>query len=165
VAGELLQVDILGLRDLRGRFARMLDYELQEIALESAESLAASVQHAYQVNAPRGKTDKFMEGIVGEASWTGHGFLVSVTSADPKLREWLREGTGIFGPHAQPVVSPSGGVMVWEGDDGELVFASSTQGMPPNDWEVYANLEAAALVVLNGNKIGVKVVEHLAGVP
>lgn len=165
MAGELLQVDILGLRDLRGRFAKMVDYELREIQMEAAEAMAAAVQHIYQANAPRGKTDKFMESIGGEALWTGSGFLVSITTQEGQLREWLSEGTGIFGPNAQRIYPTNSPVMVWEGEDGELVFAASTQGMEANDWEVYASLEAAPLVLINGSKIGVQVIGRLAGVP
>jgi hypothetical protein len=162
MAGEFIQADILGLRDLRGRFAKMLDYELQEIQMVAAEALANDIKLVYQANAPRGKTDKFMEGIAGEAVWTGTGFLVTITTQDPQLRQWLAEGTGIFGPHAQ-IIDP-GHVMVWEGDDGP-VFAMTTQGMEPNDWEVYASMEAAPLLLINGNKIGSEVVTRLAGMP
>lgn len=172
----MLTVDIQGLRDLRGRFAKMLDEELLAIQLEEAEAMAKVIQDNYRHHAPRSqKTSSddgihFFETIVGRAVATETGFSVEVSTSKPDLRRWLAEGTGEYGPRHQRIVPVTPGVMAlgpirsWSpaGQGGPLFFRS-VAGMEANPWERDALAETLPLARELGNRIGRRVTMRLAG--
>lgn len=49
-----------------------------------------------------------------------------------KYARWVHDGTGIYGPHHQPIKPTHAKVLAWPGNAGEFVFAKSVKGMPPN---------------------------------
>lgn len=48
-----------------------------------------------------------------------------------KHARWVHDGTGIYGPHHQPIVPIHGKVLAWEGSGG-MHFARSVKGMRAN---------------------------------
>lgn len=162
----LVQVDILGLRDLRGRFARLADVEMREIQLVAAEAAGEDVKRVYQYWAPKSKEqhtgdrERFWQGIESEVWWSGHGFAVAITTQDPQLRRWLAEGTGVYGPVGEPIV-PTDHDFLHFWIDGEEIFTQQVAGMEPNDWEVFAALESAPIMLESGNRIGRGVIASL----
>ena len=171
----VFHVDIVGLRDLMGRFASMSSVGLVAIQLEEAEAMAGVIEDVFRTQAPRSRgpaggrksPGHFSEGIVAESATATGGFEISVTTDNPQLRTWLAEGTGEYGPTGQRIyplyAQAMGPVYSWIGGQGPLFF-SSIAGMPPNPWEEEALAEVEPLVDELGSKIGVRVVQGLSNV-
>lgn len=61
----------------------------------------------------------------------GDQFVANIRLTNkPKHTRWVHEGTGLFGPRAKRIVSPSGNVMQFV-SRGSNVFTHSTQGQRP----------------------------------
>jgi hypothetical protein len=170
----MLEVDIVGLRDLKGRFRSMLDGELVAIQLEEAERMARSIQEVFRTHAPRGakvskdRPGRFFESIHGQAEASGVGFTIQVETTDPDLAKWLREGTGIYGPRGARIfpiqAKAMGPVRSWAPGAGSgPYFFASIAGMPAQRWEEAAFAEAAPLSAALGGRIGRRVTQHLTG--
>lgn len=83
----IYDVQIIGLRDLKGRFRRMLEADLVAIQLEETRLLATAVEDVFRRNAPRGqKASKdednrpgpFRDTITAVAAATETGFQIQV---------------------------------------------------------------------------------------
>lgn len=160
----MYRVEIVGLRDLRGRFASMATRNLWEIQLAEAEAVATVIEDVYRRHAPRSrgtsrdKPTHFFEGLDARATPSLKGFEINLTSDDPTLRGWLRQGTAphlilprrpafaLFWPHAMHPVA-----------------RVNHPGTRPNPWEDRAYEEVRPLVDVVGNRIGVRVMHSLAG--
>lgn len=57
------------------------------------------------------------------------GLVVEVGS-DLSYARFVHDGTGIYGPRHRPITGGRGGVMVFRGSTGEVVYARSVAGMP-----------------------------------
>ena len=159
-------LDIVGLRNMRGRFEKMgSDGELLRIQLESAESLSQKVAYEASVLAPRSKTPRedgsvpFADSFTGHAAPTGKGFEVTLETSQGDLRTWLREGTK---PH--DIVAVNASALHFE-VKGNEVFARSVHhpGTRPNDWESRLKDMVFPLAREEGGKIGSRLVKGLAG--
>lgn len=160
----MIDIQIVGLRDIMGRFASVADHEMMEIQLGEAEKLAMTIEDVYRENAPRGETGKFRAGLTARATPSGVGFELAVETDDPQLRDWLKEGTGVAGPLGRRIVPKSAKMMrwfSWAGHGGGPFFARSTAGMKPNPWEEHALAEVEPLIDVVGSSIGQKVVIRL----
>lgn len=171
---EIGIVFIPGIRALSGRFARMADRGLVELQTANAEALAAEVEGIFRAAAPhggRGESESFAGGLRAELTAEAKGFTISLTTNQPNLRRWLREGTGIYGPTHERIYPRQATVLAFHwpnapagitpGKDGRYYFRSIA-GMPANDWEDRARELAAPLLVRLGNRIGVETVVKLA---
>ncbi len=161
--GEGLSVEILGLRDARGRFASMTDGGLRAICLENARQLAELVQARMQDAAPHGKAplteehpDPFYTSIHAAADETAGGFEIQVTTDQPDIAGFIRSGhSDIYPTNAR--------ALHWKELGGGDVFAMHVGPYPPNPWEEQAVSEMQPLVETLGNRIGVQVTENLGG--
>lgn len=168
----MIQVDIIGLRNLRGHFASMLDHELVAIQFEEATAMADVIEQIFRRRAPRGekistKTGQhFYEGIKAQATAEGFGFSIEVDTDNPDLRRWLAEGTGVYAGHGRIYSStggPLGPIGSWsKGGGSGPYFFHSIAGMRPNPWEKDADDEAAPFAQELGRRIGQRVVVALA---
>lgn len=167
----MISVDIIGLRDLRGRFAAMLDEELVAIQFEEATAMADVIEQIFQRRAPRGEKTStetgrhFYEGIKAQATAEGFGFSIEVDTDNPNLRRWLAEGTGIYAGQGR-IYASSGGALgpitSWSKGGSGPYFFRSIAGMEANPWEKDADEEAAPFAVELGRRIGQRVVVALA---
>jgi hypothetical protein len=157
--GEGLSVEILGLRDARGRFAAMTDGGLQAICLENAKEIAELIQARMQEAAPHGTAplqgrEPFYSSIHAETSGSASGFEIQVTTDQPDIAGFIRSGHGdIYPVNARALHWVAGGD----------VFAMHVGPYPPNPWEEQAVSEMQPLVETLGNRIGVQVTENLGG--
>lgn len=166
----IYNVQIVGLRDLLGRFASMRDAGVVAIQLEEARGLAEVVQDVYRRHAPRsakGGHKHFADGLDAAAAASEVGFAIELTTDDPELRRWLTEGTGVYAGHGR--IYPTGThkalgpIFDWPpGGSGPLWF-SSIAGMEGSAWEEDALAEVEPLVESVGRSIGIRVVEGLSG--
>lgn len=169
----MVTVDIVGLRDLRGRFASLRDAVLLEIQTQEADALAKTMEEIYRRYAPRSRGHTatgrhFFEGLRGEAMATPVGFQVSVSTDNAQLRGWLKTGTGIYGPTGRRIyprrAKAMGPVFNWlhpAGGTGPFWFRSIA-GMHANPWEDQAQAEALPLAVAMGARIGTRMTRYLA---
>lgn len=169
----LIHIEILGLRDLRGRFAALGDAELLALQLEEAAVVGKTLEEIYQRHAPKARkassshreAGPFWSTIHARAKATGTGFEIDVETSDPTLRRWLADGTGVYAgngriyPKRAKALGPITG---WVHASGPAYFASIA-GMPPNPWEDMASHEAAPFAEVMGNRIGNRVTAILAG--
>lgn len=157
------QVEIIGLRDLLGRFSAMIGGELLEIQMAESEGLATVIEDVFRRHAPRSRgtsRDKprhFYEGIEARAKMGAGGFGIDVTTDDPLLRRWLSMGTA---PH---VIRPVEKRALWWPTARHPVKLVHHPGTQANPWEVLAYVEVRPLVLKVGNTIGHRVVQGLAG--
>jgi hypothetical protein len=155
-----ISVEIVGLRDARGRFAAMADGGMRAIALENAKALAELVQARMQDAAPHGKSplqgrEPFYTSIHAEADETGTGFEIQVSTDQPDIAQFIRQGHGdIYPVNAK--------ALHWVSMEGD-VFAMHASPVDPNPWEDYTTEQLQPEVTYFGNRIGVQVTENLAG--
>jgi hypothetical protein len=163
---EPFGLDIVGLRNMRGRFEKMgSDGELLRIQMESAESLSQKIAYEASVLAPRSATapeegrTRFADSFTGHAEATGTGFKVSLETSQGDLRTWLREGTK---PH--DIVAVNASALHFE-VKGNEVFARSVHhpGTKASDWEDRLKAMVFPLAREEGGKIGSRLVKGLAG--
>jgi hypothetical protein len=158
----LFNLEIIGLRDALGRFASMRDKELLEIQMLHAEQLANEFAGLYQGLAPKGQTGNFARSIEATAFPTARGFVVEVQTEMGNVAQWLRQGTGIYGPFHQRIYPKVAKALAFEWL-GQHWVLGSVAGMRPNPWEQEADLAAISMGEVMGNRIGVRVVQRLAG--
>lgn len=172
MAGQMTtaRVTILGLRELQARFELFGAQGMMELQLELGKRFGPLFQGAYQKAAPKasphqGKGDPFWMSINWEMNTlttaVTKGFELQVVTSRGKLRRWLAEGTGIFGPVGQRIVPKKGKALVfnWEGQKWVL---ASVRGMPPNPWETEAYMEAQPLLVEMGSFASSAIVRALS---
>lgn len=139
------------LRDIKGRFASLrdgaaLDFVRMRLSLAAYRALATAQRYA-----PK-DTGAFANGL-GLVNYGENGF--AIISDNPKLLEWLRSGTGIYGSRGERIVPTNARALVfsqWRAAAmapnfrGAYAFAS-VRGMAANPWEQSA-LEAIQADVL-----------------
>lgn len=164
----MLSINVLGLRDLRGRFASMTNHGLVEIQAEELELAGKEIERVFRERAPHGSGasgEHFFQTIHAEVSVAGFGFTMAVTTSNPRLRGWLAEGTGEYAGHGRiyPVAARAmGPITDWAfGSAGGPYFFSSIAGMPARPWEEPARLAAIPLAEHTGSRIGQRVVVKL----
>jgi hypothetical protein len=157
------RVEIQGLRDLQGRFAAMTAGGLRELQMVEAASLATVIEDVYRRHAPRSarlpknKPHHFFEGLTATASMGPGGFEIQTETDDPQLARWLSEGT-----HAH-IILPVEKQALWWPSAAHPVRMVHHPGTRANPWAIAAYLEVRPLAEAAGNRIGVRVVQSLAG--
>ena len=121
----MLSLSIPGLRNLQGRFASMRSTGLRELQTLHAQELGSELEKLYQERAPHGETGNFSRSIHGNASWTGLGFKVKISTENGDLARWLREGTGIYGPRGQRIRPVNGKALAFNWQGQHWVLAST----------------------------------------
>jgi hypothetical protein len=159
----MFQVDVVGLRALDGRFDSMINRELVAIQMEEARAGGDVLLDMYKDQAPEGEggdghfKDSFHLTVLEE----GFGFSIAIETSQPQKREWLKHGTGIYGPRGERIRPTHSKALAftWQGQDWVL---ASIAGMKPNPWELKAEAMVAPFAVMMGNKIGHRVVAGLS---
>jgi hypothetical protein len=167
-------ISILGVRETNGRFASMANAGVREIAFERAGLMARNAEAEFSREAPRsglaehGKsslaelngTRPFHQSFHGVAMPTGRGFTVSVSTSQPVLAGWLRDGTP-----AHEIRPKSGNKMLhWQGGEGG-VWARVVHhpGTRANPWEERTRLRLQGEMAVEGGRIGARIGSGLGG--
>lgn len=153
----LVNVQIVGLRDLRGRFARYNE-ELARYRTEEAEAYVPKFVAKLSQHAPVGETAKFKDSFHGKVTRTERGSQVKFFSRDPRAK-YIIEPTP---PHTITAVR-SKFMRFMVGD--EKVFAKVVHhpGTKGSDFAVKAFVEMREEFIRQMNRAGVRAVVFLAG--
>lgn len=161
-------VEIVGARDVAGRFAR-LHGELAVHLYERAAVMAGEIERRYREAAPKSdlgigaygdhRPSTFADSIHGVAMPSERGFEISVTTGQPDLARFLNEGTG---PH--PIDARNASVLA-NRDTGD-VFGPHVNhpGSHKHDgWQDRVAEEVEPMAREEGNRIGAWVESRLGG--
>ncbi len=167
MAGDVpIRVTVLGLNELRGRFAEVAGGALPGIERRLGAKYGAILRDIYREHAPVGlhefgtQEQHFFQTIRYEQYSLAQGLELRVTTNNTQLRKWLAEGTGIYGPHQSPVVPRAKKALAfrWKGRAWVL---KSVKGMPANLWEARAFEEVPAVAEAMGAEIAQMVARAL----
>lgn len=148
-----IRMEVVGLRELRGKFEELAGGGLRAIELSLARKWGGEIRDIYREAAPRsatawgtpGNRSPFWRTIGYQSSEAGAvAFEITIQTTNGKLRTWLKEGTGIFGPRGAPIVPTTAGALSFDWRGRHWVL-KSVKGMKPNPWEDEAYAEALPL--------------------
>ncbi len=166
----MFHIDIVGLRNARGRFERMsVGGGLVALQLERAAILAEQVGEEARRLAPRARRHSdesgrqpFWESLSAAATPEPTGFRIELHTDQPDLRRWLREGTK---PHEINAINAS--ALRFTNSDGTLLFRRTVHhpGTSANDWESRLLDLVRAEARVAAGQIGSRMAQSLAGRP
>jgi hypothetical protein len=166
----VITVEIIGLRDLQGRFAAATDGGLVARLQEEAVVMSGEMARAFSAAAPRSSKPRdghtpFADSMHGEAMRTATGFEVGVRSDQGELARMIREGTPPHEIWAGAFTGKSGAKVLYFEIDGEAIMRAHVHhpGTRPNLWEHRAIAAVDPIITFMGNRIGARVMRDLAG--
>lgn len=122
------------------------------VMAEHGNAIARDAQDIYRMAAPK-RTGRFAAGLSARSESAGDGFKIEVTTDNPQLRGWIKEGTGEKRPRTAKALYGEG-------------FAhpvAKTGPTKPNDWEQSAESRTRDRVGQEGKAILDEITAMLEG--
>lgn len=170
MAAPVLRVTIVGLTDLRARLAQASGDGLTSIWRALTTQYGTEIRDIYREEAPRSlqafgtqrETKAFWQGIGYRSASLVTTMELRIQVADAQLAQWLREGTGIYGPKQHRIVPTTAKALAFD-YQGRHIVVRSVKGMKPNNWEERAQALAEPLIEEFATAVGNLLAEEIAG--